>query len=299
MIPDPGRWWNLVEKYGVTILYTAPTAIRGLMRYGDEWPAKYDLSQPAPAGLGGRADQPRSLDVVPPCGRRPPARSWTPGGRPRPARILISPDADHAAQARLRHPAVPRHRGRRGDKEGKPVAANKGGYPGDPPALAVDDAHHLQRPRALRDLLEHHPRRLLRRRRRAQGRRRLLLDAGPGGRRDQDRPATAWAAWRSRARLVSHPAVAEAAVIGKPDELTGERIKAFVILRKRLRRPATRWPASCKQHVRDERRAASPCPTRSSSSTSLPKTRSGKIMRRLLRAHELGEPIGDTSTLED
>ena len=62
--PDAGRFWDVVDKYKVTIFYTAPTAIRALMRQGEEWPNKHDLRQPAPAGLGRRADQPRGLDVV-------------------------------------------------------------------------------------------------------------------------------------------------------------------------------------------------------------------------------------------
>ena len=62
--PDAGRFWEIVEKHGVNQFYTAPTAIRALMKAGDEWPAKYDLSEPARARHGRRADQPRGVDVV-------------------------------------------------------------------------------------------------------------------------------------------------------------------------------------------------------------------------------------------
>ena len=85
--PHQGRFWEIVQKYGVTILYTAPTAIRTFMKWGDDIPAKFDLSSPAGPRLGRRADQPRGVDLVPQAHRRrPDARSWTPGGRPRPAR---------------------------------------------------------------------------------------------------------------------------------------------------------------------------------------------------------------------
>jgi acetyl-CoA synthetase len=97
--------------------------------------------------------------------------------------------------------------------------------------------------------------------------------------------------------LVSHPCVSEAAVIGKPDELKGEVIKAFVILRK----DAERTPdleLRIRQHVREELGAIA-MPDEIEITEWLPRTRSGKIMRRVLKARELGLPEGDTSTLED
>ena len=84
--PDNDRFWEIVEKYKVTIFYTAPTAIRTFMKWGDEEPAEARPVEPARARLGRRADQPRGVDVVP---RRTSAasaaRSSTRGGRPRPA----------------------------------------------------------------------------------------------------------------------------------------------------------------------------------------------------------------------
>ena len=70
--PHQGRWWEIVQKYRVTILYTAPTAIRTFMKWGEDIPAKFDLSSLRRAGLGRRADQPRGLDVVPRVHRRRP-----------------------------------------------------------------------------------------------------------------------------------------------------------------------------------------------------------------------------------
>ena len=84
--PDASRFWQIVDKFKVNIFYTAPTAIRALARLGDRVGGKVRPLQPAPARVGGRADQPRSLAVVPRRYRaRNVAPSWIPGGRPRPA----------------------------------------------------------------------------------------------------------------------------------------------------------------------------------------------------------------------
>jgi len=97
--------------------------------------------------------------------------------------------------------------------------------------------------------------------------------------------------------LVSHPAVAEAAAIGKPDPIKGEQIKAFVLLRAG-REPSEALKEELIRHVREE---AGPiaAPSEIEFVTSLPKTRSGKIMRRLLKARELGQDPGDITTLEE
>ena len=96
--------------------------------------------------------------------------------------------------------------------------------------------------------------------------------------------------------LVSHPAVAEAAAIGKPDELKGEHVKVFVILKNDFA-PSDDMARELKLHVR-ETVGAIAVPDELQFVPSLPKTRSGKIMRRVVRARELGEPIGDTSTMD-
>ena len=84
--PERDRFWRWSRRYGVTILYTAPTAIRAFMKWGTEHPGQARPLHAAPARQRGRADQSRGLDLVPdPHRRRPLSRSWTPGGRPRPA----------------------------------------------------------------------------------------------------------------------------------------------------------------------------------------------------------------------
>ncbi|RLF93818.1 acetate--CoA ligase, partial [Thermococci archaeon] len=97
--------------------------------------------------------------------------------------------------------------------------------------------------------------------------------------------------------LVSHEAVAEAAVIGKPDPVKGEAIKAFVVLKEGYE-PSDDLVKELKMHVREVMGPIA-MPSEIEFRESLPKTRSGKIMRRLLKAQELGLPVGDTSTLED
>ena len=82
--PDKDRWWEIVERYGVTILYTAPTAIRAHMKWGPQFAAAARPLEPAPARLGRRADQPRGVDLVPGAtSAASAARSSTRGGRPR------------------------------------------------------------------------------------------------------------------------------------------------------------------------------------------------------------------------
>jgi acetyl-CoA synthetase len=97
--------------------------------------------------------------------------------------------------------------------------------------------------------------------------------------------------------LVSHPAVAEAAVIGRPDPIKGENIKAFVILRVG-HSASPELDATLKDHVRNTLGAIG-VPAEIAVVERLPKTRSGKIMRRLLKAQELGQEVGDISTLEE
>jgi len=83
--PYPNRWWQCVERYGITVLYTAPTAIRGLMRFGDAWPNKHDLSSLRLLGSVGEPINPEAWRWYYKTSARNAARSWTPGGRPRPA----------------------------------------------------------------------------------------------------------------------------------------------------------------------------------------------------------------------
>ena len=185
--PDRDRWWAIVERYGVDILYTAPTAIRAHMKWGPEYAGQARPLVAAAARLGRRADQPRGLGLVPRAHRR----------RPLPDRRHVvadrdRDDPDHAAagrddaQAGLGDEAVPR--GRRGGlrRAGATRSARRRRLPRPAAALAGDAARDLQGPRPLRrDVLVAYPGRLLRRRRRADRRGRRLLAARPRRRRDE------------------------------------------------------------------------------------------------------------------
>ena len=125
--PDKDRWWDIVERYKVDILYTAPTAIRSHMKWGPEYAAKHDFLDPA-AGQRRRADQPRGLGLVPAAHRRRP--------RPRGGHVVADRDGDdpdHAppaddAEARLGDEAVPGDRRRRLRRTGHEVGPGGGGY---------------------------------------------------------------------------------------------------------------------------------------------------------------------------
>ena len=187
--PQKDRFWAIVARYGVTIFYTAPTAIRAFMRWGTDWPSQARPAIAAAPRIGRRADQPRSVGLVSPAHRR---RALS--DRRHVVADRNRRDHDHAApghhrdQARLGDAAVPGyqrgdpHRERRADSgRRRPARAHE--------TVAVDAARHLRRSRAIRrailePLVE---RDLLHGRRREARRRWLLLAAGPRRRRDQRR----------------------------------------------------------------------------------------------------------------
>ena len=153
--PDKDRWWDIVERYGVTILYTAPTAIRAFMRWGTEHPDKHDLSSLRLLGFGRRADQPGGVGLVLEGDRRRalPRRRHVVADRDR-------RDPDHAAarahhaQARLGDVPVPGHRGRRRRRARAERGPGRRRLPGAAAPLARDRPHDLGRSRPLRrDLL--------------------------------------------------------------------------------------------------------------------------------------------------
>ena len=167
--PDEGRFWKIIEDYQVTILYTAPTAIRAFMKWGEQFPKRHDLSSLRLLGTRRRADQPRGVDVVPPGHRR----------RPLPDRRHLVADRDrrhhdlpaarrHADRPRLGHPALARHRPRdRHQGRQARSATNQGGFlvikqpwPSMLRTLYGDDERYQA------TVLERGPRLLLHRRRR-------------------------------------------------------------------------------------------------------------------------------------
>jgi acetyl-CoA synthetase len=294
--PDPGRWWSIVEKYGVTIFYSTPTAIRALMRFGEEWPAKYNKSTLKVMGTVGEPINPE-------------AWLWyhkNVGGEKTP--IVDTWWQTETGQFMIATvPSLPTKPGSPGrglpgivadvvDKDGTPVAPGQGGFlviKSQWPAMMRTIYQDPERYAKYWDLIPGY------------------YAAGDVATKDEDgyfrvmgraddvmnvsgyRIGTA----EVESALVSHAAVAEAAVIGRPDPLKGETIKAFVILRQG-NEPGDELLKALKLHVREE---LSPIavPADIEFVPSLPKTRSGKIMRRVLKAKELGVAPGDISTLED
>ncbi len=298
--PDPGRFWREVEKHKVTIFYTAPTALRALMREGDEWVKKYDLSSLRLLGSVGEPINPEAwvwYHQVVGGGRCPIVDTWwqtETGG------ILITPlPGAHALKPGSAsfpffgvQPEVVR-------EDGSPCGPNEGGY------LIIKDAWPSMmrtvfgQPRRFKDTYFSQ----------FEG----VYFTGDGARVDDD--GYFWLMGRVddvinvsghrlgtaevESALVSHEAVAEAAVVGFPHEIKGQGIYAYVVLKAGVEK-SEELKKELAQHVRKEIGPIA-TPDRIHFADALPKTRSGKIMRRILKKIAAGEveDLGDTTTLAD
>jgi acetyl-CoA synthetase len=295
--PDEGRFWEIIEKYGVTIFYTAPTAIRAFIKWGEHWPMKHDLSSLRLLGTVGEPINPEAwmwYHKIIGGERCPIVDTWwqtETGG------IMISPlpaiTATKPGSCTIPLPGVvPAILNEKGEELG----TNQGGL------LVMTQPW----PHMLRTLYGDHERF----KEVYFGKLPGKYFAGDGARQDQD--GYYWVMGRVddvlnvaghrlstmeiESALVSHPAVAEAAVVGFPHDLKGEGICCFVSLKGN---EESNLKEALTSHVRKQiGPLATPDQIRFTSA--LPKTRSGKIMRRLLRDIAAGkESIGDTSTLED
>jgi len=297
--PDVDRFWNLVDKYQVTIFYTAPTAIRTFMRWGDEHPKRYKLDSLRLLGTVGEPINPEAwmwYHRVIGKKRCPIVDTWwqtETGG------IMITPIpgavATKPGSATLPFPGIFADVW---DEQGKPVAKNQGGYlvltkpwPGMIRTIWGDPERFKEQ---------------------YWSRYKGYYFAGDGARKDKD--GYFWVMGRVddvmnvaghrlstmeiESALVSHTLVAESAVVGRPDPIKGTAVAAFVTLESDGR-PPEELRAELKNHVAKQiGPVARPDDIRFTDA--LPKTRSGKIMRRLLRDIAAGKaPVGDTSTLED
>ena len=300
--PDyPGKdiWWELVERYKVTIMYCAPTAIRACMKWGVEHPEAHDLSSLRLLGTVGEPINPKAwlwYWKVIGGGRCPIVDTWwqTETG----AIMITTLPALMDDQARLRGQAAARDRGRRRRRGGQRLRY-RAGLPDPQAPVAVDAADPLQGGRPLRrDLLDQvRQGHLRRRRRRAPRRGRLLLDHRAHRRRRERLRAPALSTAEVESAIVSHGKVAEAAVIGQADEDTGQAITAFVTLEGDLD-----GDDELVGEIREKvagRIGKFARPKRIIWADDLPKTRSGKIMRRLLRDIAEGRELGDVTTLRD
>ena len=301
---NPGCFWDVIEKYGVTIFYTAPTAIRTFMKMGEHLPNARDLSSLRLLGTVGEPINPEAwmwYQRVIGNSNCPIVDTWwqtETGG----IMITALPGASPTkpGSATLPFPGIVADIV---DQEGEPVTNESGGYlvvkhpwPGMMRTLYNDPD------RFRRTYWEYlHPK---------DGE--FVYFAGDGAHKDKD--GYFWVMGRVddvinvaghrlgtmeiESALVSHPAVVEAAVVGKPDEIKGEEIVAFVTLQN-TQQPSDELAKELKQHVVKEIGAIAR-PGEIRFTDALPKTRSGKIMRRLLRSLAAGEEVtGDTSTLED
>ncbi|NGZ04641.1 MAG: acetate--CoA ligase, partial [Nitrospira sp. WS238] len=293
--PHPGRWWDLIERYGVSVFYTTPTAIRLLMRYGEDWPKKFDLSTLRILGSVGEPINPEAWEWYHRVtgGDKPIMDTWW---QTETGSILITP-----------LPTVPLKPGSATrpflgieadvvDREGNSLPANAGGFAviKKPwPAMMRTIYKDPERYKTYWNTIPN------------------CYTAGDVCHKDAD--GYMWFMGRAddvikvagnrlgtaevESALVSHPAVAEAAVIGKPHKTVGESIKAFIIL-KQGKQESPELIQSIKDQVLKELGKIG-VPSEIDIVSSLPKTRSGKIMRRVLKAKELGQDPGDISTIEE
>jgi len=295
--PYPNRWWQCVERYGITILYTAPTAIRGLMRFGEAWPAKHDLSSLRLLGTVGEPINPEAWKwyyrVI---GKEkcPIMDTWW---QTETGMFMITPV-----------PTVPLKPGSGTrpffgqeaevvDEQGNPVPDDTEGY------LTLKNPW----PAMLRTIYGDDERYVNQYWSKYPGR----YTTGDSAKRDKD--GYFWIIGRVddvikvsghrlgtaevESALVSHPAVAEAAAIGLPHEVKGQGIFTFVILRSGFA-PSPELSEELRQHVATHMGPIAR-PEEVKFIDKLPKTRSGKIMRRVLKARAQGLPEGDISTLEE
>ncbi len=296
--PDEGRFWQLIEKFKVSIFYTAPTAIRAFIKWGDHWVDKHDLSSLRLLGTVGEGINPEAwMWYHRKIGRErcPIVDTWwqtETGGimmSPLPGAIPTKPGSCTKPLPGI-VPAIV-------DSHGQPVPPGQGGWlvitkpwPGMLRGIWGDEARYRDQ------YWSKVPHRYL---------------AGDNARCDAD--GYYWIMGRIddvlnvaghrlstieiEIALVSHPRVAEAAAVGRPDDIKGEAVAVFVTLKGG--EPTEELRKELKAHVRKEIGAlAQPDDVRFTGS--LPKTRSGKIMRRLLKDIAAGKAtVGDTSTLED
>jgi acetyl-CoA synthetase len=293
--PSPDRWWSIVERFKVSILYTSPTGIRGLMRFGEEWPAKHDLSQLRLLGSVGEPINPEAwMWYRHNIGRDtlPIMDTWW---QTETGSIMISPTIIQPLKPGSATRPLPTIEADIVDKNSHSVGLGKGGFliirhpwPSQMRTIYGDQARYKTYWETLPD----------------------VYFAGDAATMDHDGfirvqgrvddvikvSGHRLGSMEIESSLVSHPAVAEAAAIGKPDPVKGEHVKVFVILKNGIE-GSDELARELKLHVRTTVGALA-VPEEIEFSAGLPKTRSGKIMRRVIRAKELGEPVGDISTLD-
>ncbi|MBL8098333.1 MAG: acetate--CoA ligase [Anaerolineales bacterium] len=295
--PEPNRWWQCIERYGITIFYTAPTAIRGLMRFGDSWPQKHDLSSLRLLGTVGEPINPEAwkwYHRVIGDNKLPIIDTWwqTETGAFQIAPLPVTPLKPGSGTKPFFGQEAEIV-----DENGKPVADETEGYlvlknpwPSMLRTIYGDDERYVTQ------YWSKHPGK---------------YTTGDSAKRDKD--GYFWIIGRVddvikvsghrlgtaevESALVSHPAVAEAAAIGLPHDIKGQAIYTFVLLRAG-KVASEELAEELRQHVATHMGPIAR-PEEVRFVDKLPKTRSGKIMRRVLKARAQGLPEGDISTLEE
>ncbi len=295
--PYPNRWWQMIEKYGINILYTAPTAIRGLMRFGEAWPNRHDLSSLRLLGSVGEPINPEAwkwYHRVIGKGKCPVMDTWwqTETGMfmitPMPC-VSLKPGSGTRPFPGVKMDIL--------SEDGKPVGPNEEGF------LVIKNPW----PAMLRTVYKDPDRYVQQYWTRFPG----VYTTGDSARRDED--GYYWVIGRVddvikvsgyrlgtaeiESALVSHHSVAEAAAIGLPHEVKGNAIHAYVILKAGVAQ-ADGLVEELRAHVAHELGPIAK-PEQITIVDSLPKTRSGKIMRRVLKAKALGVDPGNLTTLEE
>ena len=292
--PNPGRWWDLIERYGVSIFYTTPTAIRLLMKFGEDWPKKYDLSTLKVLGSVGEPINPEAWEWFHRVtgGTKPIMDTWW---QTETGMIMVTPlpcvalKPGSATRPFLGIEADVMDREGHSVEHGGGFAVIKKPWPSMMRTIYKEPDRYLLYWNTIPG----------------------VYTAGDVCHKDED--GYLWFMGRAddvvkvagnrigtaevESALVSHEAVVEAAVIGKPHPTAGEQIKAFVIL-KQGQKETPDLIKRLQDHVLQELGKLA-VPREIDIVSSLPKTRSGKIMRRVLKAKELGQDPGDISTLEE
>ncbi|MEM0493177.1 MAG: acetate--CoA ligase [Candidatus Thermoplasmatota archaeon] len=292
--PQPDRWWDIIERYGVNILYTSPTSVRLFMRFGDEWPKKHDLSTLRLLGSVGEPINPEAWMWYYKNIGNERCQIMDTWWQTETGHFVISPLPITPLKPGSATRPLPGMSAEVYNEDGKPVK-NAGGnlvlthpWPG-----MLRGIHN--NPKRYEDTYW--------------SKFKGVYLAGDVSRMDDD--GFFWIQGRAddvlkvsghrignsevESALVSHPLVAEAAVIGKPHELKGESITSYVVLKKGVS-PSPELKSELMEHVaRELGKIAKPDEIWFVSD--VPKTRSGKIMRRIIRAKALGLDVGDTSTL--
>jgi acetyl-CoA synthetase len=296
--PERDRFWEICEQYGVTVFYTAPTAIRAFMKWGEQWPRRHDLSRLRLLGTVGEPINPEAWTWYHEHvgGKRCPiVDTWW---QTETGQILISPlpglTSTKPGSATLAFPGIEAEiltdGGDRVEVGGGYLAV-RGPWPARTLGIWGDEQRFIDTYWSKWDRNTYFP--------------------GDGAKRDED--GYLWILGRVddvmnvaghrigtmevESALVDHEAVAEAAVVGIPHDIKGTAIAAFVTVRE-THRASVELEVELKEHVA-KKIGAIARPQEVLFAADLPKTRSGKIMRRLLRDIAEGKALGDTTTLAD